>query len=324
MMRNRARRLRYDSNLRDLVSENRVVIDDLIYPLFVRSGSDIREEIPTLPGNFYVSPDDELRKEAERILESGLKAILLFGIPEDERRDETGSQARAEDGPVQKACRLLDEEYPELFVITDVCLCAYTSHGQCGIYRDGKVVNDGTLPYLAETALSHVRSGADMVAPSDMMDGRIKAIRDKLDEKGYSRIPIMSYSAKYSSAFYGPFRAAADSAPAEGGRATHQMDPANAREALKVVRRDVKEGADIVMVKPALAYLDIIHRVRQETEVPLAAYNVSGEFALACQGDEADLVEKKAVLNEILTSIRRAGADLIITYHALDFAEEDR
>ena len=318
-MQRRPRRLRYNDELRKLVSETNVLKDDLIYPLFIKQGKEIEQEIESLPSNHHISPDDVLRRWAERILESGLKSVLLFGLPGE--KDSTGSRARADDGPVQQACRLLSREYPELYLITDVCLCAYTSHGQCGIVDEGEVDNDATLPYLAEMALSHVENGADMVAPSDMMDGRVGAIREKLDDHGHKRVPIMSYAAKYRSAFYGPFREAAGSEPAGGDRSSHQMDPANSREARREVRLDREEGADIVMVKPALAYLDVIRDVREEVDVPVAAYNVSGEYALAWAGAEAGLVDRKELLDEMLTSIKRAGADLIITYHALEFAE---
>ena len=316
----RPRRLRYQENLRELVQETRINLEDLIYPIFIKEGRDIKQEIPSLPGCYHLSPDDCLREEAARIRESGVKGVLIFGIPAE--RDATGSRARESDGPVQQACQLLQSEFPELYLITDVCLCGYTSHGHCGIVEEGRIKNDRTLPYLAETALSQVESGADMVAPSDMMDGRIQAIRKKLDQKGYSHIPVMSYAAKYASAFYGPFREACESSPDFGDRSSHQMNPANAREALREARLDLEEGADIIMVKPALAYLDIIYRLRQEVDVPVAAYSVSGEYSLIKNGGEAGLVDSRAVLLETLTAIKRAGADLIITYQALDLARE--
>ncbi len=316
----RPRRLRYQQNLRELVQETRINPEDLIYPIFIKEGRDIKQEIPSLPGCYHLSPDDCLREEAARIRESGVKGVLIFGIPAE--RDATGSRARESDGPVQQACQLLQSEFPELYLITDVCLCGYTSHGHCGIVEEGRIKNDKTLPYLAETALSQVESGADMVAPSDMMDGRIQAIRKKLDQKGYSHIPVMSYAAKYASAFYGPFREACESSPDFGDRSSHQMNPANAREALREARLDLEEGADIIMVKPALAYLDIIYRLRQEVDVPVAAYSVSGEYSLIKNGGEAGLVDSRAVLLETLTAIKRAGADLIITYQALDLARE--
>ena len=316
----RPRRLRYQENLRELVQETRINPEDLIYPIFIKEGRDIKQEIPSLPGCYHLSPDDCLREEAARIRESGVKGVLIFGIPAE--RDATGSRARESDGPVQQACQLLQSEFPELYLITDVCLCGYTSHGHCGIVEEGRIKNDRTLPYLAETALSQVESGADMVAPSDMMDGRIQAIRKKLDQKGYSHIPVMSYAAKYASAFYGPFREACESSPDFGDRSSHQMNPANAREALREARLDLEEGADIIMVKPALAYLDIIYRLRQEVDVPVAAYSVSGEYSLIKNGGEAGLVDSRAVLLETLTAIKRAGADLIITYQALDLVRE--
>ncbi len=316
----RPRRLRYDENLRDMVQENSISVEDLIYPMFIKQGEDIKEEIPSLPGNYHLSPDERLLDEAEKVLESGLKSVLLFGIPES--RDETGSMSRDDQGPVQKALRLLKDEYPELHLITDVCLCAYTSHGHCGIVEDGKIKNDETLPYLAEMALSHAENGADMVAPSDMMDGRVKAIREELDDEAYKDIPIMSYSAKYASAFYGPFRDACESSPDFGDRRSHQMNHTNAREAIRESLLDVEEGADIIMVKPALSYLDVIYRLRKEINVPIAAYSVSGEYSLIKNGGESGLIDTDKLFLEVMNSIKRAGADLIITYHALDLAKE--
>lgn len=314
----RPRRLRKNSRLRSLVKETRVMPEDLIYPLFIKAGEGIREEIDSLPGCYHLSPDEMLLKEAERIVEAGLQGVLLFGLPTD--KDEVGSRARAEDGPVQKACRLLKKEYPELYLITDVCLCAYTSHGHCGLVDNGEILNDKTLPHLAEMAVSHAKSGADMVAPSDMMDGRIAAIRKELDENSFKDVPIMSYAAKYNSAFYGPFREAQGSSPTEGDRSSHQMDFANSREALREIWLDEDEGADILMVKPALAYLDIIKDVREKTDLPVAAYNVSGEYSLVHAGSQAGLVNRWELQYEILTAIKRAGADLIISYAALEFA----
>ncbi len=316
----RPRRLRKNNNLRDLVVETKLTADDLIYPLFIKEGKDIKSEIPSLPGCYHLSPDDRLRAEAEKIVQEGIKGVLLFGIPQ--KRDKTGSSSRSPQGPVQKACRLLKEEFPQLYLITDVCLCGYTSHGHCGIVEEGEIKNDATLPYLTETALSHVESGADMVAPSDMMDGRVQAIREKLDEEDFYDIPIMSYAAKYASAYYGPFRDACESSPDFGDRRSHQMNPGNAREALREALLDVEEGADIIMVKPALAYLDIIYRVKQEVNIPVAAYNVSGEYSLIKNGGQAGLVSARAVLKESLLAMKRAGADLIISYHALDLAQE--
>ncbi|MFP4001411.1 MAG: porphobilinogen synthase [Thermoplasmata archaeon] len=316
----RPRRLRYDENLRDMVKENSVDVNDLIYPMFVKQGSDIKKEIPSMPGNYHLSPDERLLEEVEKVVENGLKSVLLFGIPED--RDETGSMSRDDQGPVQKALRLLKDEFPDLYLITDVCLCAYTSHGHCGIVEGEKVKNDETLPYLAEMALSHVNNGADMVAPSDMMDGRVKAIREKLDGEGFKDIPIMSYSAKYASAFYGPFRDACESSPDFGDRRSHQMDHPNAHAAIREAFLDIEEGADIIMVKPALSYLDIIYRLREEVNVPIAAYSVSGEYSLIKKGGEAGLIDPESLFLEVMDSIKRAGADLIITYHALDLAKE--
>lgn len=316
----RPRRLRYDENLRDMVKENSVDVNDLIYPMFVKQGSDIKKEIPSMPGNYHLSPDERLLEEVEKVVENGLKSVLLFGIPED--RDETGSMSRDDQGPVQKALRLLNDEFPDLYLITDVCLCAYTSHGHCGIVEGEKVKNDETLPYLAEMALSHVNNGADMVAPSDMMDGRVKAIREKLDGEGFKDIPIMSYSAKYASAFYGPFRDACESSPDFGDRRSHQMDHPNAHAAIREAFLDIEEGADIIMVKPALSYLDIIYRLREEVNVPIAAYSVSGEYSLIKKGGEAGLIDPESLFLEVMDSIKRAGADLIITYQALDLAKE--
>lgn len=317
-MKIRPRRLRKNSRLRSLVRETRVMPDDLIYPLFIKAGEGIREEIASLPGCYHLSPDEILLQEAEKIVEAGLKGIMLFGLPAE--KDEFGSRAKAEDGPVQKACRLLKKEYPGLYLITDVCLCAYTSHGHCGLVDNGEILNDKTLPHLAEMAVSHAESGADMVAPSDMMDGRIAAIREELDKNGFKDVPIMSYAAKYNSAFYGPFREAQGSSPAEGDRSSHQMDFANSREALREIWLDEDEGADILMVKPALAYLDIIRDVREKTDLPVAAYNVSGEYSLVHVGSETGFFDRWELQFEILTSIKRAGADLIITYAALEFA----
>ncbi|MFW5789792.1 MAG: porphobilinogen synthase [Bacillota bacterium] len=317
-MKIRPRRLRQDRGLRSLVRETQVMPEDLIYPLFIKAGENIRDEIDSLPGCYHLSPDEMLLKEAEKIVESGLKGVILFGLPA--AKDEVGSRAKAEDGPVQKACRLLKREYPELYLITDVCLCAYTSHGHCGLVENGEILNDKTLPHLTEMAVSHAESGADMVAPSDMMDGRVAAIRNELDKNDFKDVPIMSYAAKYNSAFYGPFREAQGSSPTDGDRSSHQMDFANSREALREIRLDEEEGADILMVKPALAYLDIIKDVREKTDLPVAAYNVSGEYSLVHAGSQAGLVNRWELQFEILTAIKRAGADLIISYAALEFA----
>jgi len=313
----RLRRLRRTEALRTLVRENQVDVGNLIYPVFVVEGEGIKQQINSMPGIFRYSPD-QLLPEVEEVAGLKIPAILLFGIPQ--YKDKTGSSAYDSDGVVQKAIRAIKNTVPELLVVTDVCLCEYTSHGHCGIVVNGTIDNDQTLPLLAKMALSHVEAGADIIAPSDMMDGRVKAIREALDKKGYQHIPILSYAAKYASAFYGPFREAAESAPQFGDRRSYQMDPSNVREALREVEQDIAEGADIIMVKPALAFLDVIREVHNIFNYPLAAYNVSGEYAMvkaACQQGWLD--EQKVVL-EILTAIKRAGADIILTYHAKDVA----
>lgn len=312
----RPRRLR-NNNIRDLVKESQLSINDLIYPLFVVNGEGVKEEIPSMPGNYHWSLD-LVMGEIDQLVEMGIEAIILFGIPE--YKDEKGSSAWAEEGIVQQACRRIKERYPELLVITDVCLCQYTDHGHCGVLEDGRVKNDSTLELLAKTALSHAEAGADMVAPSDMMDGRVGAIRKALDENGFTNVSIMAYSAKYASSFYGPFRDAAHSAPEEGDRRSYQMDPANSREAIKETALDIEEGADIVMVKPALAYLDIIQRIKEEFSYPVAAYNVSGEFSLIKAAAEKGWVDEKEIVLEMLLSMKRAGTDLILTYFAKDVA----
>jgi porphobilinogen synthase len=283
----------------------------------VRPGKGVKNPIPSMPGQFQFSVDN-LIKEAKVIHDVGIPAVLLFGIPKT--KDKIGSEAYARDGIVQKAIRSLKDAIPQLIVITDVCLCEYTSHGHCGVVKGNDVDNDATLDLLARMALSHAEAGADMVAPSDMMDGRVGAIRKKLDDQGFTHIPIMSYAAKYASSFYGPFREAAESAPQFGDRKSYQMDPANAREAMREIRLDIEEGADIVMVKPALPYLDIISRVRMECELPIAAYNVSGEFAMVKAASQLGWIDEERVMMEILVSIKRAGADLIITYFAKEAA----
>lgn len=315
----RARRLRQNAVLRDIVRETRLSVNDFVYPLFTVEGRKIKKEISSLPGQFHFSVD-ELVKEGAAAAKLGIKAVLLFGIPA--KKDEKGSGAYAKNGIVQRAVRALKKEIPGVLVITDVCLCEYTSHGHCGIVKEksGNVENDSTLVLLAKTALSHAESGADIVAPSDMMDGRVAAIRRILDENKFTHIPILSYAAKYASAFYGPFREAAASAPQFGDRKSYQMDTANAREALKEVALDVKEGADIVMVKPALSYLDIIVKIKEKFLLPVAAYNVSGEYAMVKAAVKQKLVDEKKITLEILTSIKRAGADLILTYHAKEAA----
>jgi porphobilinogen synthase len=313
----RPRRLRESPLLRSMVRETALRVDDFVYPLFAVHGRGVREPIGSMPGQYRLSVD-ELLKECKDAASMGIPAVLLFGLPRD--KDPRGSEAYAEDGIIQQAVRAVKDTIPDLLVITDVCLCEYTSHGHCGVVEDGRVKNDPTLELITRTAVSHVEAGADMVAPSDMMDGRVAAIREGLDESGFAETPIMAYSAKYASAFYGPFREAADSTPQFGDRRAYQMDPANALEAMREVALDVDEGADIVMVKPALPYLDIIARVKGEFGLPVAAYSVSGEYAmLKAAGQRGWLDEERAVL-EALTGIRRAGADIIITYFAKDAA----
>jgi len=314
----RMRRLRSNPAIRRMVRETQLDAGDLIYPLFVVPGVGIREEIGSMPGVFHLSID-QLEAEAAELLGLGIPAVILFGLPES--KDEAGTGAFAQDGIVQMAIRELKEKAPELYVITDVCMCEYTSHGHCGaVDEHGCVLNDVTLEMLAMTAVSHAEAGADMVAPSDMMDGRVAAIRAALDAEGYSDIPIMAYSAKYASGYYGPFREAADSAPAFGDRAGYQMDPANGDEAIREAALDVDEGADIVMVKPALAYMDIIRRVKDDFGMPTAAYNVSGEYAMVKAAAANGWIDEKRVVLETLTGFKRAGADLILTYHAKDAA----
>ena len=313
----RLRRLRRTETLRALVRENRVEVGDLIYPMFIVEGKGIKEEITSMPDIFRYSPD-RLPPELAEIAGLNIPAVLLFGIPEN--KDETGSSAYHPEGVVQQAIRVIKSTVPELIVITDVCLCEYTSHGHCGIISHGQVDNDLTLPLLAKMALSHVEAGADIVAPSDMMDGRVKIIREALDDKGLQQAAILSYAAKYASAFYGPFREAAESVPQFGDRRGYQMDPPNVREALREVEQDIAEGADIVMVKPALAYLDVIRQVRNTFNYPLAAYNVSGEYAMVKAAARQGWLDERCVVLEILTAIKRAGADIIITYHAKEAA----
>jgi len=313
----RLRRLRRTEPLRSLVRENRVDVDDFIYPMFVAEGRGIKQEITSMPGIFRYSPD-QLSREIEEVASLKIPAVLLFGIPED--KDETGSSAYHPEGVIQQAILAIKKSAPEMLVITDVCLCEYTSHGHCGIVADGQVDNDRTLPLLAKMAISHVEAGADIVAPSDMMDGRVKAVREVLDEKGFQHIPILSYAAKYASAYYGPFREAAESTPQFGDRRAYQMDPPNVREALREVEQDIAEGADIIMVKPALAYLDVIRQVRDNFNYPLAAYNVSGEYAMVKAAAQRGWLDEQNVVLETLTAIKRAGADIILTYHAKDAA----
>ncbi len=317
----RGRRLRRTAAIRDLVRETEVTPKDLIMPYFVvdTDDADFKHPIASMPGQFQLSLPQLERKVASAVA-TGLRALILFGIPKT--KDESGSQGYADNGIVQRAVRAIKERFPALVVITDVCLCEYTSHGHCGLIDDGYVQNDPTLELLAETALSHARAGADMVAPSDMMDGRVAAIRQVLDESGFPELPIMSYAVKYASAFYGPFREAADSAPKFGDRKSYQMDPANEREAMREALADASEGADILMVKPALPYLDIVSMVRRTFDTPVAAYQVSGEYSMIKAAAELGWIDEKKVVMETLTSIKRAGADLILSYFTEDVLKE--
>ncbi|MBT8356975.1 MAG: porphobilinogen synthase [Deltaproteobacteria bacterium] len=315
----RPRRLRQSDAFRRMIRETTLSVDDLILPVFAISGNNIKNPITSMPGHFQLSIDN-LIKTSQKAFELGIPAIMLFGIPD--KKDSLATRAYAKDGIVQKAVKSLKDKLPELAVITDVCLCQYTDHGHCGVVEGHIVDNDSSLDLLARTALSHAKAGADMVAPSDMMDGRVAEIRNALDENGLSNIPILSYAAKYCSAYYGPFRQAADSAPKFGDRRTYQMDPANSLEALREVTMDVEEGADIIMVKPALPYLDIICRIRDEVDLPLAAYNVSGEYAMIKAAEKMGWIDGKKVMLETLLSIKRAGADIILTYFAMEAAEE--
>jgi porphobilinogen synthase len=313
----RGRRLRRSERLRAMVRETALSPAHLIYPLFVAPGEGVRREISSLPGCFHLSADQAAR-EAEEVEKLGIGGVILFGLPS--AKDATGSEGYADDGVVQQAVRAIRSACKELLVVTDVCLCEYTSHGHCGVVEGGEVQNDPTLELLARMAVSHAKAGAHVVAPSDMMDGRVGAIRKALDAAGFAALPILAYAAKYASAFYGPFREAADSAPQFGDRRGYQMDPANVREALREVRLDVEEGADIVMVKPALPYLDVIRAVAEAFDRPVAAYNVSGEYAMVKAAAAKGWIDEDRIMRELLTSIRRAGADIILTYHAKDFA----
>jgi len=317
----RMRRLRSSPSMRRLVRETVLSVDDFVYPLFVREGEGLKEPISSMTGCYHFSPDT-IAAEAAEVAALGIPAVLLFGLPG--RKDEIGSEAWAEDGVVQRAIREIKKASPELLVVTDVCLCEFTSHGHCGVVREGKIENDPTCELLAKMALSHAQAGADIVAPSDMMDGRVKYIREALEENGFENVAIMSYAAKYASAFYGPFRDAAESAPAFGDRKTYQMDPANGDQAMAEIALDIEEGADIVMVKPALAYLDIIYRARQRFDCPIAAYNVSGEYMMVKSSAAAGLSDENATTLEVLTAIKRAGADIIITYSAKEAARQIR
>jgi porphobilinogen synthase len=313
----RPRRLRQSEGLRRMIRETALSVDDLILPLFVIGGKKVQNPIASMPGHFQLSVDN-LVATAREAHGLGIPSVLLFGVPD--RKDPLGTAAYAEDGIVQRAVKAVKDALPELVVTTDVCLCQYTDHGHCGCVAHGRVDNDASLDLIARTALSHAKAGADMVAPSDMMDGRVAEIRETLDENDLSHVPIMAYSAKYCSAYYGPFRTAADSAPKFGDRRTYQMDPGNALEAIREATMDVEEGADIIMVKPALAYLDVICRVRQEIDLPLAAYSVSGEFSMIKAAEKMGWLDGPRVMMETLTSIKRAGADLIITYFAIEAA----
>jgi porphobilinogen synthase len=314
----RMRRLRRTQHFRNLVRETRLSADAMIYPIFVCPGEKVRREVSSMPGQYNLSIDNavQLAREAEK---AGIGGILLFGLPAE--KDETGSDCYDENGIVQKALRAIRENVRDLLLITDVCMCEYTSHGHCGVIKHNDVQNDPTLKLLADSAVSHVRAGADMVAPSDMMDGRVAAIRQALDAEGFANTPIMAYSAKYASGFYGPFREAAGATPKFGDRRSYQMDPPNAREALREIALDIEEGADIVMVKPALAYLDIITRARAEFDIPLAAYQVSGEYAMIEAASRAGWIERERIVLETTTAIKRAGADILITYYALELAK---
>lgn len=314
----RLRRMRMNETFRSMVRETELSPKDFIYPLFVVPGKNVRREVRSMPGVFQLSID-EIVKECVEVRTLGIPAVILFGIPE--HKDEVGSEAYDEAGIVQMAVRAIKKEAPNLIVITDVCLCEYTSHGHCGIVRGDEIVNDESIELLAKEALTHVQAGADMVAPSDMFDGRVRAIRAILDENNFHNTPIMSYAAKYASGFYGPFRDAAESTPKFGDRRSHQMDPANSDEALHEVEQDILEGADIVMVKPALPYLDIIRRVKDKFQMPTAAYNVSGEFSMIKAAGRNGWIDEQRVMMEVLTSIKRAGSDLILTYFAKDAAK---
>jgi len=313
----RPRRLRRTERLRGLVRETRLSTSGLVYPMFACPGNNVRTEVSSMPGVFQQSPD-QIVEECREVAGLGIPAVILFGLPE--KKDETGSEAASPTAAVQRSIEAIRKAKLDLVVITDVCLCEYTSHGHCGVIKDGEVLNDPSIALLADAALSHVRAGADVVAPSDMMDGRVAAIRQKLDENKFSDVAILSYAAKYCSAFYGPFREAAQSTPQFGDRRSYQMDPANAREALREVELDLEEGADIIMVKPALPYLDIIARVRERFDVPVAAYNVSAEYSMVKAAARNGWIDEQRIVLEIMTSIQRAGASTVLTYHAKDVA----
>ncbi len=315
---NRPRRLRSSNVIRRMVKETSVTPDNFIYPLFVTYGKDVKKEISSMPNCFQESIDVVVNS-AKEIYSLGIPAVILFGIPE--KKDERATEAYNDHGVIQEAIKAIKDTVPDLFIITDVCLCEYMSHGHCGIVENGRILNDPTLELLCKEALSHTKAGADMVAPSDMMDGRVSAIREALDSGGFQQVPIMSYSAKYASAFYGPFREAAESTPQFGDRKAYQMDPHNRREAIREVELDIEEGADIVMVKPALSFLDIISDIRDNFNIPVAAYNVSGEYSLIYAATKMGWIDYEKVMMEVLVSIKRAGADLILTYFAKDAAK---
>ncbi len=314
----RPRRLRSNDLIRSLVRETHLTLDDLVYPIFVVDGSNTVEEVPSMPGVYRYSPD-RIVDAIKEVRDTGIKAIILFGIPA--KKDSVGSDTWSDEGIIQRTLRKVKKEVPDIYVITDVCFCEYTDHGHCGVLKNGTVDNDMTLENLKKQVVSHAENGADMVAPSGMMDGMVKAIREALDSAGFKDVPVMAYSAKFASAYYGPFREAAESAPAFGDRRSYQMDPANYREAIKEVLLDVEEGADIVMVKPALAYLDVIRGVKEATLLPVAAYNVSGEYSIIKAGGKLGWIDEKKVMIETLLSIKRAGADIILTYFAKEVAQ---
>ncbi|GAA5344859.1 porphobilinogen synthase [Planifilum fimeticola] len=313
----RHRRLRQTGVIRSMVRETRLDVTDLIAPLFVVEGENVCEEVPSMPGVFHFSVD-RMEEELSQLVDLGIPSVIVFGVPS--KKDAVGSEAYAEEGIVQRAIRRIKERYPDLYVIADTCLCQYTDHGHCGVVRDGVIVNDESLELLTRTAVSQARAGADMIAPSNMMDGFVRSIRQGLDEAGFEYTPILSYAVKYASSFYGPFREAAHSAPQFGDRRSYQMDPANVREALREAASDVEEGADLLMVKPGLAYMDIICRVRERFDLPIVAYNVSGEYAMVKAAAERGWIDERGVVMELLTGMKRAGADLILTYHAKDAA----
>lgn len=313
----RHRRLRSSEAMRALVRETTISVNDFIYPLFVAEGENIKNEVPSMPGVYQISLD-QLNEEIDELVSLGIRAVMLFGIPKE--KDEVGTGAYVDEGIVQQATRQIKEHYPEMLVIADTCLCEYTSHGHCGVIHGEEIDNDESLKLLAQTAVSQAKAGADIIAPSNMMDGFVIAIRQALDEAGFTNIPIMSYAVKYASSFYGPFRDAAESTPQFGDRKTYQMDPANRREALKEAETDIEEGADLLIVKPALAYLDIVREVKNATNVPIVAYNVSGEYAMVKAAAQNGWIDERPLVMEMFTSMKRAGADLILTYHAKDIA----